>query len=109
MALCNVGTLNSGAGRTTPVVQSYDSKGAKSPRVCSGGVCSKPTGNGRYSATRTSGVCWCNVCSDSKGKARALHLCKKCNNTPTAHIAAAAAADKEKNFKPVGWKVVPLL
>lgn len=107
MAMCDVGTLNSGARQTIPVVQSYDSKGAKSPRVCSGGVCAKPatskSTSGRYKSTRTHGVCWCNVCSGSKGKARALYLCLRCNKTPTAHVAAAAAADKKKKFKPVEW------
>ncbi|CAB1105115.1 unnamed protein product [Ectocarpus sp. CCAP 1310/34] len=104
MAKCNVGTLNSGGRRAGPVVPPYDSKGAKCARVCKGGSCGNKTG-GRYRSKRTTGVCWCNVCSGSKGKARALHLCHTCKKIPSAHGAAAEAADKKRKYKPIDWAV----
>ena len=36
MSLCQLGNLKSGASRTTPVVASCDSKGARSAPVCLG-------------------------------------------------------------------------
>lgn len=103
MALCNVGHVDAGGRRTAEVVQSYNSKGAKSARLCTGGLCFKPQQSRvRYSAARTKGVCWCNVCSGKKGRSRALHLCKTCHGVPTAHIAAAAAADGKK-YNAVQW------
>lgn len=103
MALCNVGHVNKGARRDPPVVESYDGAGAKKARVCASGVCPpKSNTRNKYSGARTLGVCWCNVCTGNKGKDRALHLCKKCRNSPPAHFAAAAAADKKK-YKPVVW------
>ena len=112
MSLCQLGNLNSGARRTTPVVASYDSKGARSVRVCLGGTCSKPTSdNPKYKSARTTGVCWCNVCSNNQGKARALHLCKKCKNIDFAHVAAAACVDgpaaqgqTKAPYRPVVWR-----
>lgn len=95
ISLCQLGNLKSGARRTTPIVASYDAKGAKNVRVCLGGKCSKSaSSNSRYKSARTTGVCWCNVSSNNQGKARALHLCKECKNIDSAHIVAAACVDK---------------
>ena len=93
MSSCQLGNLESGARRTTPVVASYDSKGARSVRVRLG-TCSKPTSdNPKYKSARTTGVCWRNVCSNNQGNARAFHLCQKCKNIDSAHVAATACVD----------------
>ena len=112
MSLCQVGNINSGARRTTPVVvASYNSVGAVSPRVCLGGHCKPRTDKSNYKSARTTGVCWCNVCSNDQGKARALHLCKQCKGIDAAHVAAAAAADRpaapgrtRAAYKSVEWR-----
>ena len=53
MSLCQLCNLKSGARRTTPVVASYDIKGARSVRVCLGGTYSKPTSdNPNYKSAR---------------------------------------------------------
>lgn len=106
MSLCAVGNVDKGARRTSPVVEPYLASGAKSVKVCNGGTCTTSSGSkSRYKAARTRGVCWCNVCSDLQGKARALHLCTSCQKTPEAHVAAAAAAAKKK-YTPISWAVL---
>lgn len=110
MSMCELGNLNSGARRTTPVVASYNSTGAVSVRVCLGGHCKPRSDKSIYNCARTKGVCWCNVCSNNQGKARALHLCKTCKSIPAAHVAAAAVADRpappgrpKAEYKPIKW------
>lgn len=111
MSLCQLGTLNSGARRTKPVVASYNSTGAASARVCVGGHCKDGAGKGKYNSARTTGVCWCCVCSNNQGKARALHLCKTCKDIDAAHVTAAAHADRpapqgrpKAEYKPIVWR-----
>lgn len=111
MSLCQVGNINSGGRRLTPVVASYNSKGAASVRICLGGHCKPRSDKSNYKSARTTGVCWCNVCSNNQGKARALHLCKKCKDVDAAHVKAAAVVDKpaaagraKAAYKPVEWR-----
>ena len=111
MSLCQVGNINSGARRTTPVVPSYNGRGAKRARVCIGGHCKPRAEDAKYKSTRTLGVCWCNVCSDNQGKARALHLCKTCKDIDAAHLTAAATVDTpaasgktKAAYRPVEWQ-----
>ncbi|CAN0248363.1 unnamed protein product [Pylaiella littoralis] len=102
MAQCNLGHEDHGARRTRKVVPQYSSTGATTAKVCRGGVCRKPAGStSLYRSARTHGVCWCGICSDGKGTARAVHLCKKCKESPAAHV--AAAADANRNYTPINW------
>ncbi|CAN0417742.1 unnamed protein product [Pylaiella littoralis] len=58
MVKCSVGHENKGARRTRKVVPVYDSKGARSVKVCRGGLCSKhsdPTAH--CNSKRARGVC----------------------------------------------------
>ena len=108
MSLCAVGHIDKGARRTAEVVHSYLVNGARSPKVCHGGTCAKKTsGTSRYTGSRTRGVCWCNVCTKFEGKAKALHLCSRCQKVYTAHVEAARVAAAKKKYAPISWAEVP--
>ena len=93
MSLCAVGHIDKGARRTAEVVHPYLVNGARSLKVCHGGTCAKETADtSRYTGSRTRGVCWRCVCTKFEGKAKALHLCSRCQKVDTAHVEAARVA-----------------
>ena len=127
MSKCNVGNSQMGRRRTArgPVTRTYDSKALAQARLCIGGFCNKaakkckPTAqrtrkqiaeNTKETRTRTSGLCWCGVCTDDVGVEAAVPLCHFCSSVPEAHIQAGktsrckrTASGKKKKTKPITW------
>ena len=55
-------------------------------------------------------MCWCNLCTRMQGKARALTLCKTCNECEAAHVTAANVADDHQArhiFRGIDWPHPP--
>ena len=108
MSLRAVGHIDKGVRRKAEVVHQYLVNGARSPKVCHGKTCAKKTaGTSRYTGTRTCGVLWCCVYTKFEGKAKALHLCSRCQKVDTAHVTAARVAAAKKNYAPISWAEVP--
>ena len=103
LAKCEVGNTSKGGRRIRRAVPQYSSNGAKSARVCRGGLCERDQSNpSRYRTKRTLGVCWCHTCSNGKGMQGAVHLCTACQKFVQGHAAASEWA-KSKSFCPVRW------
>lgn len=100
MARCSVGLAGRAGGRRTrrrpaTPAATWNGNAAIGPRLCRGSSCRPRVKKGKgapadRTTTRTSGVCWCDVCTGGEGPARALHLCKICKQDPEAHAYAAA-------------------
>ena len=103
MSRCQVGHAEQGGRRIQRpvIVATYHNKTAESARVCWGDRC-RTRKKARYDGdnrTKTSGLCWCDICSFGKRKRGAVYLCKTCNEgkdsngrrTNAGHKAAAAA------------------
>lgn len=97
---------------------------AEYARLCQGGNCNKagtkcgpPTKRTRKQAAedtketriRTTGVCWCDVCTDGVGVEAAVHLFHFCKPIPEAHAAmgkrklSKRVSGKKRKGKLIGW------